>query len=280
MIHLRDIKAVNPPKFFRETDNVSADPDRLRYVCEHCGEVQEPIQCSLGYFVRRQCYCREQAAIHMPITASELEAQRARHDTHCYTWLAPHDDSDLVAFSFDSYNPALQPENRQDFVQALSATRQYARQFITSWTRQRMALDNLLMSGGYGVGKTHLASAILNALRQVNIPCRFCAAPDLFTALYAANFGDKQHLLSEASSTPLLVLDDLDKVHTRAETDGAYQKKTLFEVLNGRYRKHLPTIITTNAGALSQWLDGATISRLSERLTTLDMRGRDMRIRR
>jgi len=212
--------------------------------------------------------------------AAKREAVKNRASAaKCYTWLGTPDD-ELASKTFDDYDPARQQDDRARFASTKRQVMTYADRIVVAFSQQRIALDNLILRGNYGTGKTHLVAAICNTLRSANVPCRFCAAPDLFTALYAAHFDDKQSIILEASAAALLVLDDLDKVHVSVEKDGAYQKKTLFEIVNLRYRKHLPTVLTTNAtGDLSQWLDGATISRLSERLTTLDMRGRDMRIR-
>lgn len=278
---LSDTGALVPPPFFRETANTSVDPERVRGVCDQCGSVLEPI-AFCGYYTRRKCDCEliAQTQVETQRATAEARAQRMRDEAaRCYAWLPEQDDSDLIRRDFAGFNPLAQP-NSASFVQAKGATLDFAAQVTSSFTRQRVAVNNLTMRGGYGTGKTHLAAAICNALRQVGVSCRFCAVPDLFTALYAAKFEEKQEIIEEAARAPLLVLDDLDKLHVRQETDGEYQKKVLFEVLNGRYKRHVPTLITTNAtDDLSRWLDGASLSRLHERLTTLTMIGVDYRRR-
>jgi DNA replication protein DnaC len=271
-----------PPAWFHETERVALTPERVRTTCSHCGSVLEPV-CFSGYYVQRRCYCLEQARLVLPYdggtgSASKRAALRAKADAgRCYTWLAPHSDSDLREKSFDGFDPERQP-NAQPFAEARTACSRLANQVLLSSTMQGLALDNLILRGNFGTGKTHLAASICNTLVAAHIPCRFCATPDLFTAIYAASFEDKRSIIEEAAKTPMLVLDDLDKLHVKVETEGAYQKTMLFEILNLRYRQHLPTVITTNAvDALSTWLDGATISRLSERLTTLLMTGIDVR---
>lgn len=248
----------------------------IRWVCPVCGP-QEPLRLANGYS-RARCAC-ERAAQERALTQEATRAYLENRARACYHWLPNVDDSELASRDFASFNPLAQP-NSAAFVQAKGVALDFAAQVISSFTRQRVALDNLTMRGGYGTGKTHLAAAICNALRQAGVSCRFCAVPDLFSALYAADFGDKQAIIEEAARVPLLVLDDLDKLHVRQETDGEYQKKVLFEIVNGRYKRHVPTLITTNAtDDLSRWLDGASLSRLHERLTTLTMIGVDYRRR-
>ena len=80
--------------------------------------------------------------------------------------------------------------------------------------------------------------------------------------------------------TPLLVIDELDKLYVKQKDDMSYQKATLTEILDRRYKRRLPTIITTNEQEdLGLWLSGATISRLQERISALPMNGVDYRTR-
>lgn len=153
-----------------------------------------------------------------------------------------------------------------------------------AWLKQALAnergLKNLLLAGNPGTGKTHLVAALANALQEANIACLFAVVPAFFDAYYAASFEEKHSLMRRASEIAVLVLDDLDKLHVPSATDGAYQKKTLFEMLNNRYNTHKPTLITTNAKeGLHTWLDEATISRLVGRGTLIPMNGADYRQR-
>lgn len=121
--------------------------------------------------------------------------------------------------------------------------------------------------GNYGVGKTHLSAAILNEIRAAGIPCLCTTVPDLFNAIYAADFEEKESTIRQASTTQVLLLDDLDKLHIKqsqapGERPGTYQKEKLFEILNSRYVAKLPTMITTNErDDLERWLGKAVLSR-------------------
>lgn len=234
--------------------------------CEVCGPI-EPVACFNG-FMRRQCAC-ERAAREKVVSVQKKEIS-----TRCYSWLGQgYAATDLEAMSFENFYPQHQT-NAKEYHDHLAKARQYAEDIV-----QGQQVNNLMLIGSYGTGKTHLAAAICNQLRMHHASCLFCAVGDLFRELYSISFTQQQDLLTQVGSTTLLVLDDLDKLHVSVEKDGEFQKKTLFSILNRRYLKHAPTIITANKIDLSKWLDQATISRLSERLTPMMMNGKDYRQR-
>lgn len=119
----------------------------------------------------------------------------------------------------------------------------------------------LVLLGGYGVGKTHLAAAIANYNIALGRPAMFVVVPDLLDHLRAA-FGPSSEAglderLEAIRTTPLLILDDLGAHHS---TPWAQEK--LFQILNYRYNSRLPTVITTNQRL--EELDPRIASRLAE----------------
>lgn len=104
----------------------------------------------------------------------------------------------------------------------------------------------LVIMGGYGVGKTHLAAAIGNYRLQVmGEPALFQVVPDLLDHLRSAYAPDSEMSYDELFETlreaPLLILDDLG---AQVATQWAQQK--LFQLFNHRYIMRLPTVFTTN----------------------------------
>jgi len=105
----------------------------------------------------------------------------------------------------------------------------------------------LVLIGGYGCGKTHLAAAIANARIEAGDRALFLTVPDLLDYLRAAygpdteGVGSYQARFEEVRTTPLLVLDDLG-----TESPTAWALEKLYQILNHRYNAHLPTVITTN----------------------------------
>jgi DNA replication protein DnaC len=102
----------------------------------------------------------------------------------------------------------------------------------------------LLLEGGYGCGKTHIAAAIANFAVAMGRPTLFITVPDLLDTLRFA-FSDPETTFEarfeEVRNADLLVLDDFG---TQNATGWAQEK--LFQIMNYRYINKLPTVITTN----------------------------------
>ena len=107
----------------------------------------------------------------------------------------------------------------------------------------------LVLKGGYGCGKTHLAAAIANACVERARPVLFITVPDLLDHLRAAfapsgparEMGSYDTRFHQIRTAPILILDDLG---TEATTSWVQEK--LYQIFNHRYTARLPTVITTN----------------------------------
>jgi DNA replication protein DnaC len=103
----------------------------------------------------------------------------------------------------------------------------------------------LVLKGGYGCGKTHLAAAIANTCIARGKLALFINTPDLLDHLRAAYSPTADTTYDErfeqVRGAPLLILDDLG---TQSNTDWAQEK--LYQIFNYRYNARLPTVITTN----------------------------------
>ena len=103
----------------------------------------------------------------------------------------------------------------------------------------------LMLVGGYGCGKTHLAAAIGNYRKGTGDDPVFVVVPDLLDHL-RATFGPASNvsydeLFQRVKTTPLLIMDDLG---TQSATPWAREK--LYQIFNERYNAKLPTVITTS----------------------------------
>ena len=126
----------------------------------------------------------------------------------------------------------------------------------------------LLLRGGYGCGKTHLAAAIANYAVGMGVPTLFLTVPDLLDMLrfsYDSEDTTFENRFNEIRNASLLVLDDFG---TQNATGWAQEK--LFQVINYRYINKLPLVVTTNL-SLDE-LDARFRSRLADRELVTDVR--------
>lgn len=161
---------------------------------------------------------------------------------------------ELRHLTFESFHPkgrvGLAPQQQQSLEQAFDQARAYARS-LDGW---------MLLTGGYGAGKTHLAAAIANECVGLGVPTLFLTVPDLLDSLRFAYDSEEttfEEHFDRVRQAPLLILDDFG---THYATEWAQEK--LFQILNYRYINHLPLVVTTNLHL--DELEGRIRSRLSD----------------
>lgn len=144
----------------------------------------------------------------------------------------------LADCTFDSFLPTghgLTPTKQRNLKGAFDVCLAYAQE-PTGW---------LVLKGGYGCGKTHLAAAIANYCLDRGRPVLFINTPDLLDHLRAAYSPNADSTYDErfeqVRNASLLILDDLG---TQSNTEWAQEK--LYQIFNHRYNTRLPTVITTN----------------------------------
>jgi DNA replication protein DnaC len=103
----------------------------------------------------------------------------------------------------------------------------------------------LVLSGGYGTGKTHLAYAIAGDLLRRSVPVYAASVPEML-GMIRNGYSDDQGVTAEARLKALrqvevLVLDDWG-----TERGSDWVSETMFTVLNSRYNDRRATVITTN----------------------------------
>jgi len=108
----------------------------------------------------------------------------------------------------------------------------------------------LVLIGGSGRGKTHLAAAIVNALLDRGEPAHLEVVPELLDWLragYHSQGDDFNRRLAHIKSASVLVLDDLGAERSSGR-DGvvSWTDDTLYQIINYRLQAQLPTVFTTN----------------------------------
>lgn len=145
------------------------------------------------------------------------------------------------SFRLDYYSDAVIPQlktsPRAVMEKTLDSCRRYARTFS-------MDSGNLLLSGGTGLGKTHLALAIGAAVGEQGYAVCYETAAGLFGKLEKAKFAPSEETLREADKLErcdLLILDDLG-----TEMPSQFVTAALYGLLNARLLAGRPMVITTN----------------------------------
>jgi DNA replication protein DnaC len=156
----------------------------------------------------------------------------------------------LAQFQAISQLDALQDQTFESFMpEGIGLTEEKQRNLKLAYQRCRDYAGKpegwLLLRGGYGCGKTHLAAAIANHQLSAGEMAILVTVPDLLDFLRATfapnsevSFDERLQQIKNAS---LLILDDFG---TESGTPWAQEK--LFQILNYRYNGRLPTVITTN----------------------------------
>lgn len=194
--------------------------------CPHCrgvGYIREDVDVGHPNFGRLfPCSCR----------LSEIEAAQKQRQREVSS-LGP-----LAGKTFENFRPeghAAHASQRASLRLAFESARNYAEN-PRGW---------VLLHGGYGGGKTHLAAAIANARLAAGQPVMFVNAPDLLDHL-RATFGPGSEvsyddLFERVRNAPLLIVDDLG-----AESPTQWATEKLYQIFNHRYNAALPTVITSN----------------------------------
>jgi len=146
--------------------------------------------------------------------------------------------SELGDLTFETFKPRGRKGLGELQAQSLEWAFNHARQYAA-------ALDGwLLLQGGYGSGKTHLAAAIANFAVGMGVPTLFLTVPDLLDTLrfaYDSTDTTFEERFEQIRNAELLVLDDFG---TQNATGWAQEK--LFQIINYRYINKLPLVVTTN----------------------------------
>ncbi len=223
----------------------------IKYICPVCNDT--------GYYNNRLCACHKELL-------KEIMRDSIRKN-------APLDDCTFETFD-TRYYPEKAMENgispREKAEKILDSCRKYAQSFNAH-------SPNLMFMGRTGLGKTHLSLAIANVAINKGYSVIYGTSQNIISDLQNENFGKQDKLLytkDEVLNTDLLIIDDLG-----TEFKSNYSVSCIYNIINTRILKKIPTIISTNYDhdVFYEFYDMRIMSRIAGEYSTLILEGNDIR---
>ncbi len=184
-------------------------------VCAACGGSGWVLEDSGGSKVARRCACYGDRRKHALLEQANIPRryQNCRLD------------------NFEVHNDSLRDAKK------------LSEKFVKNYPAQEVGL---LFIGPCGVGKTHLAVAIIRELiEKKDVPCIFYDFRDLIREIQSTFTPDsilsESDVLGPVFQAEVLVLDELG-----AKRTSAWVEETVFYIINYRYNQKKMTIFTTN----------------------------------
>ncbi|MEG0910521.1 MAG: ATP-binding protein [Ruthenibacterium sp.] len=182
--------------------------------------------------------------------------------------LCSFDGFDLTKYP-DTLVPELGVTMRAQMEQIFVYCKAYAEHFAPNAT-------SLYLCGYAGLGKTHLALSIARAVLDKGYDVVYVSAQDAFERAEKEKFSGGGDTLNALSGAQLLILDDLG-----TEYISPYVSACLYNVINTRSNRRLPTIYTSNIVSdkdLRRRYTEKIVSRLLGSCEVLSFCGEDIRL--
>ena len=229
-----------------------ADYLDIHYHCEKCNDT--------GFVGGRRCECLEKeiAAVSVRKMNRSAQLQLSSFDT----------------FSLDYYKGRTTEQGEDCFAvmrRILSACQSYAMNFSKE-------SPSLLFYGRTGLGKTHLSLAIAREVITRGYDVIYDSIINLLDKVEREHFGRADagdDTLSLLLSVDLLILDDLG-----TEFSTQFNISVIYNIINTRLNRGLPTIISTNLELLNirNRYEERIVSRLFAVYDTMHFIGSDIRL--
>lgn len=201
------------------------------------------------------------------------------NDVERFQCLELNASSALNLCSFESFDLSYYPDKAEKsgektVREIMSGVFSFCRRYTEDF---HLPVNGILMSGGTGLGKTHLSLAVGNEVIKKGYSVIYGSAPDLFRKVEKEHFdksiaSDTMQLLQDCD---LLIIDDLG-----AEFESKFYLSVLYDLLNTRMNMGKPVVVSTNftMSELQNRYGGRIVSRLLT-MENLNFCGDDIRIR-
>jgi DNA replication protein DnaC len=211
--------------------NMTASASK-EYHCPHCGRYVPPMEIEIlgrKHTVQPVCDCeweQEKKAIE---DAQRFHQRKETERLFSISNLGRRFEES----TFETFKP------RPGTEQILELAKQYVEEF-ESWGG-----ESLLIWGPPGNGKTHIAAAITNELYKRGYIVVFQSVPELLEKIRGTfnreSRDSENDIMKALLACDLLVLDDIG-----AEKLTDWVQEIMFRIIDGRYRKKLPILYTSN----------------------------------
>ena len=192
------------------------------------------------------------------------ECKGKQKNTPKYNIRLPY-DAYLNAFDTSRYRD--EEGNIIDFSQQLDLVKGYIKNY-QKVQKESMIKGLYICSSKAGTGKTYLASIICNELyKDYGIVPKYTTETELLNEINATvSYADIKPR-DAFKMAQMLFLDDL----WRKESGRDWLIDELFNIIDYRYQKGLPVIITSNKDLLNHSIDGRIADRLNEMCAVIQM---------
>jgi DNA replication protein DnaC len=154
---------------------------------------------------------------------------------------------------------------------------------MKKWCHSAFAKTLIFLSGQTGVGKTHLMKCMANELikrhKLVTLTSSFAMHQDFLKCYATKDLEEKQLILDKYLNAEILFIDDLGTELRQPNLT----VNMLYQVLNERKMKRMPTVITTNLTLedVLDYYDERIASRIADKETSVCVyiQGDDIRLK-
>ncbi len=193
----------------------SADYTDVKYECEKCSDS--------GYVGTKMCECMKKKLMLAGYESSGMSRL-------------------MMEQSFDNFSLDFYKGNRENYEkmsEIYKIMKNYAEDFRVGQS------ENLALFGGTGLGKTHLSSAVAGRLIERGFDVMYSGAVSMISDFENRRFGTGQNeeygSVDRYTDCELLIIDDLG-----TEVVNQFTVSCIYNVINTRLNKKLPTILSTN----------------------------------
>ncbi len=224
----------------------------IKYTCEKCSDT--------GFIDGKRCECLKNLITSMTTNAMNSNSQIN---------LCSFDTFDINLYRGTDMEDT--EKKRNTMRRILKLCRDYADNFSVN-------SGNILMFGRTGLGKTHLSLAIANEVLKKGYNVLYDSTLNYLNQIEKEHFGrvdDATDTLSQLLEADLLILDDLGSEYSKP-----FYISTIYNIVNTRINKGLPTIIRTNLSQEEKLkkYEERIISRLFAIYESFEFVGMDIRL--